>query len=748
MQQVSKAYRDSMKSSLRERAYIMISFGLVNQEAQSKAQISSGEFAYYSDESNIFDEHSDDIVYATLEEDFTKVDGSMYFLPRESISSLYFDTGLVSKNLLTQKDFEIIIDLNSAIDFKGITIDFGENYPVNFDLVSDSGQTIEIRNNTSAVFTTEEVFESTTQVKLLFYKMKNENSRVRIYSILFGYGLVYYNSDVMSSSLESYISPIGADVPQIDFTVQLKNYDHYFNVDNPKSAINFLETGQEVDIYYGYQLPDGGDIEWIKGNRLQCSDWESDDYTATIRCQDIFRNMDSEYYKGTYSSVGVNYYSLAENVLDDAGLSDYYIDPLLKDLYTKNPLPRVNHKEALQIIANACRCVLSQTRNGTIQIKSSFIPEATANATTQASYSNVESIIDGTVKDEYASLATNYTTADGVMYFLPRSLESSTRNTGYVSAEISNESCEFESNPVVTIEQEVACRYYGVKFTFGQSVPAEFILKTYNDNELVATYTVKEDEIEKTTVLNNEFYDFDKMTIEFTKTAEPFSRIVLNNFSFGDITNFTMTRNDMTSSPKAIKQELVKEIIVPCYSYQNGTEEENLMSQEVVVTSGSSTTFYLNEPSYNFKATLNESDSGVTIQSSGNYYVTVTFSVTGTFQLDIFGYRYKVVERYATKSLNSKGTSIKWENPLISEMEMAVDLAEWLGDYYSASVEYEYDTRGNPEIDVNDIIYQENSFYKNLKVNVYRQTLNFNQSFSGKVTTRRIGSVTNGVAST
>lgn len=748
MQQVSKAYRDSMKSSLRERAYIMISFGLVNQEAQSKAQISSGEFAYYSDESNIFGEHSDDIVYATLEEDFTKVDGSMYFLPRESISSLYFDTGLVSKNLLTQEDFEIIINLNSAIDFKGITIDFGENYPVNFDLVSDSGQTIEIRNNTSAVFTTEEVLESTTQVKLLFYKMKNENSRVRIYSILFGYGLVYYNSDVMSSSLESYISPIGADIPQIDFTVQLKNYDHYFNVDNPKSAINFLETGQEVDIYYGYQLPDGGDIEWIKGNRLQCSDWESDDYTATIRCQDIFRNMDSEYYKGTYSNVGVSYYSLAENVLDDAGLSDYYIDPLLKDLYTKNPLPRVNHKEALQIIANACRCVLSQTRNGTIQIKSSFIPEATANATTQASYSNVESIIDGTVKDEYASLATNYTTADGVMYFLPRSLESSTRNTGYVSAEISNESCEFESNPVVTIEQEVACRYYGVKFTFGQSVPAEFILKTYNDNELVATYTVKEDEIEKTTVLNNEFYDFDKMTIEFTKTAEPFSRIVLNNFSFGDITSFTMTRNDMTSSPKAIKQELVKEIIVPCYSYQNGTEEENLMSQEVVVTSGSSTTFYLNEPSYNFRATLNESDSGVTIQSSGNYYVTVTFSVTGTFQLDIFGYRYKVVERYATKSLNSKGTSIKWENPLISEMEMAVDLAEWLGDYYSAGVEYEYDTRGNPEIDVNDIIYQENSFYKNMKVNVYRQTLNFNQSFSGKVTTRRIGSVTNGLAST
>ena len=61
------------------------------------------------------------------------------------------------------------------------------------------------------------------------------------------------------------MSPIGADVPQIDFSVQLKNYDHYFNVDNPKSAINFLETGQEMEIYYGYQLPETGEIEWVRG---------------------------------------------------------------------------------------------------------------------------------------------------------------------------------------------------------------------------------------------------------------------------------------------------------------------------------------------------------------------------------------------------------------------------------------------------------------------------------------------------
>ena len=739
MQKVSKAYKESMKSPLRERAYIMLSFGLINQEAQAKAKIEEGDFSYYSNSSNIFREGNDDTVYATLEENFTKVDGSMFFLPRRNASHTYLNTGIVSEKLLSEAIFGLTINLNmAATDFKGITINFGENYPVDFALVSSSGQVIEYRNNTESLFTTEEVLENTTQVKLVVYSMKNPQSRLRIYSIRFGYGLVYYNNDVMSSSLESYVSPIGADVPQIDFTVQLENYDHYFNVDNPKSAINFLETGQKMQIYYGYQLPDSDEIEWIIGNNLLCSEWESDDYTATIRCQDIFRNMDSEFYKGIYNSNGISYYDLAVAVLKDAGFTEYYIDPHLKNLYTKNPLPRVQHKEALQIIANACRCVLSQTRLGKIQIESSFVPESQASAETEAAYSNVENIMNAEVKDEYASLATNYAVADGSMFFIPRN-GVGVRNTGYVSAEISNEQCEFEKNPKVTIRQEVACMYYGARFTFGQSLPSAFIIRTYNNGELVNTVEVGENEISKVTVVHTELDDFDTMEVEFTKTAEPQNRIVLNNFSFSDMTEFTMTKNDMTSSPKAIKQELVKEVIVPAYSYQNGVKEESLISEEVTVAVGDITTFFVGEPSYNYRAVVDEDASGVTILEWGNYYIKVQFNVAGTYRLEIFGYRYKIVEKYAVKSLNNRGKTIKWENPLVSDIAMATDLAEWLGDYYASGIEYEYNTRGNPELDVNDIIYQENEFHDNMKVTIYRQTLNFDQSFSGKVTARRLG---------
>ena len=580
MQTVSTAYKNSMKSPLRERVYIMISFGIINQEIQEKATVNEGDFTYYSNTQNVIGNHEDDTVYATLEENFTKVDGSMFFVPRQSSGISYYDTGIVSNQLITGSTYgSVKISLNtSAIDFKGLSINFGENYPLDFDVVSSTGQLLEVRGNTKSKWSTEEVFENTTSIELVFYAMKNSQNRFRIYSILFGYGLVYYNDSVISSTLDSYISPIGEDVPQIDFSVTLKNYDRYFDVDNPKSAINFLETGQEMDIQYGYQLPNSDSIEWINGNHLVCADWESDDSTATIRCQDIYRNMDSEYYKGRYVSSGKSYYDLAQEVLADAGITDYDIDPRLKTLFTKNPLPRVLHKEALQIIANACRCVLSQSRDGIVQIKSSV----------------------------------------------------------------------------------------------------------------------------------------------------------------GDVTDFEMSRNDMISSPTAIKQELVKEVIVPCYTYQEDSPEENLVGEDITVTTGDTVTYYIGEASYGYRVLFNESDSNVSIIACGSYYITVRFNISGTHRLDIFGHKYKIAERYAIKSLNNRGQSIKWENPLVSEIGMAQDLADWLGAYYSSGVEYEYNTRGNPEIDVTDVIYQENDFRGQMRVQVCQSTLDFNESFSGKITTRRM----------
>lgn len=725
-----------MKQSLRERAYIMITFGLVNQEAQAKATVGEGRYTHFSNSTNIFGRSSDELTYATLEENFTRVDGSMIFLPR--IGEQYLDTGIISEQMISDSRCDLTINLNTGTtDFKGLTINFGENYPIDFDIVSSAGKVIEFRNNNKAKWSTEEVLENTSYIKLIVYRMKSPRTRLRIYSIMFGYGLVYYNDSVMSSTLDSYVSPIGADVPQFDFSVTLKNYDHYFNVDNPKSAINYLETGQEMNIMYGYATPGSDDIEWIRGNHLLCAEWESDDSTATIRCNDVFRNMDGEYFKGQYSAEGKNYYTLAQDILREAKVSDYYIDPRLRNLHTNNPLPRVKYKEALQIIANACRCVLTQSRDGKIQIKSNFMPESTITCNEQAYYSKVANISLNNSKDEYATLSKDYTKVDGSMFFLSRN--NNTLNTGFVSWRVSNARGEFSINPVIKVKLEAIRAYYGLKMEFGTALPAEFIIRTYRGEDAVNTYRIGQDEINQTSVILRSFDDFDLMEIEFTKTAIPYNRIILNHFSLSDVVNFTMERRDMMSSPKAIKQELIKEVVVPYYTYQTNDKEENLVYTDIDVTAGEVQTYYLQDASYGYTVKLDESSTGTNILASGNYYITIRFNETGNYRLSIQGHRYKIIERQVKVPLNSKGKTIKWENPLINNSAMANDLAKWLSEYYTAGIEYEYDTRGNPELDATDIIYQENEFRTGMTVNVYRHTLRFNQAFSGRVTARRVG---------
>ena len=753
MQDVSNEYKKNIKNNLRERAYIKLCFGLLNRDIQEKAKIEDNGYTYYSKLDKLFDHGESDKLYATFEPNFTKVDGSMFFLPKkknidvEPLEYRYYNIGLVSENLIYEKPFDVKINFNiNPTDFYGMIIEFGENYPVDFDILSDSGQLIRVRNNQMSNFVTYETFYNTSKITLTFYRMLLLKTRLHISYIIFGYSWIYTNENVISSSMESYCSPIGESIPQIDFTVTLKNYNHSFSIDNQSSAIHFLETGQTMRIDYGYQLPDSPKIEWITGNNLLCSEWELDDSTVTIHCHDIFRNMDKEYYFGEYEQEKKSYYDLAMDVLETVGISEdnCELDPCLKKLYSTNPIPKVSCKQALQLIANACRCILMQSRDGKVHIRSNFNPDMTVSSTDEGPYSDVKNILNNTIqKHEYATFDQNYTIVDASMHFLPQNLSDIPFKTGFISKQQSNDKREFKENPKITIEFGKNCTYYGIKLEFGQALPSEFIVKIYNEKGMAESYLVNTD-IDDITFVKHYFHNFNKMEIEFTKTKNPYNRIVLNNFSLGDITDFVMTKNDMTSLPKTIKKEEIKEIVVTYCSYRKPKDDnavkETLFDKEITAKANQQSTFYFDSVYYNFSIAY-ENEKDARIIKKGSYHVIIEFQNDTTLQLRIYGHRCEVIEQQEIVALRDKGKTIKWENPLISDRQMAQDLAEWLKDYYSTEIEYEYTTRGNPELDVNDIIYQENQFKPDMQVRVYRTTLDFNQSFSGKVTARRVSDV-------
>ena len=419
MYNVSQAYKESMKQPVINHSYMKVMLGLINQEAQMSAQVENhGQYTAYSEFPTLFTKNDIGNMYASYEQDFWKADGSMYFLPRSPTN--YRQNGLITEVLFTSN---LLIKFSfgyGASDIRGLTVQFGHNYPTQFTVITSDGTEFQFENDSNK-FETEQVFENTDSLTLRIEEMSVPNNRVRIYYVKFGLGLEYDNELIMSANSSSVLSAINEDLPEVNFSVTLKNDDQRFNVDNPSSEINFLESGQNLSVSYGYELDDGN-IEWMQLHSLRVSEWSANDTQATIKAVDRFKYMSDSYYKGVYYEDGISLYELAELVLEDAGIegADYYLDSYLKKVIVHNPLPNVTHKEALQIIANAGRCIMDYDRYGRIRIYSAFIPEYTVSANNEEYYSNVERVLRDTEKIHYASYTQDFWRADGSMYFLQR----------------------------------------------------------------------------------------------------------------------------------------------------------------------------------------------------------------------------------------------------------------------------------------------------------------------------------------
>lgn len=737
MQNVSQEYKESMKQPIRNKFYMKISLGLINQEAQISASVEEKEqYTQYSDFENIFTKNEIGNVYATYEQDFFKADGSMFFMPRDA--KMLRKNGIITKELFS---FETLVKFTFGCgesDIKGLTIQFGENYPTQFSVITSSGEEFAFDNDKEN-FETDIVFKDTESLELKITSMRVPNGRVRIYNVKFGLGLNYDNEWVKNAELTSSLSAINEDLPETDFEFTLKNDGQVFNVDNPSSAINFLETGQKASIMLGYELDDEK-IEWLKIHTLFLSEWSADDGSAKMKAVDRFKFMSDHYYRGQYYSKGISLYDLAVLVVEDAGIppEEYYLDSYLKKVIVHNPLPNVTHKEALQIIANAGRCIMDYDRYGKIRIYSAFIPNFSTTSNGTEYYSDVRSIDNKSEKNRYATYERDYWSADGKMLFLPKS---KVQNTGYVSKQISGDNGLFEENPIITRTLEAKYKCFGIKIDFAENLPKKFLIRTYSDDVLNEVVTIDK-EITYEFELYYEFKEFNKIEIEFIETEVPNNRIKIDYISFGAETNYRVEYDDLYSTPIGTQLEMVKNIKVNRYLYTVSSAPEEELANDEVAYEGENLIYNLNEACYGYTVSIIEGNSNqkVSIVDSGAYFVELRFSgvaENSSVKFSLKGRKYNLSTSSYIAVADKRGIDKEWDNPLISDCEHCRKVAEWLAIYYKARVAYDLDYRGDPAIDVGDTIYQDNKYNDELKVIVEESHLSFNGGVSGTLMTRR-----------
>lgn len=735
MYQTSQEYKESMKRPVRNQSYMKIQLGLINQEAQQTAELSdTNKYNDFSDAESIFNQHTLRR-YATYESDFWKANGISFFLPEKK--SDYRKDGITSTNLFEESFHVKFVFGCGKSDIKGLTIKFGRNYPTKFTIVTDNATSFEYEN-TEELFKSDDVFENTESIELVITEMNVPNTRVRIDYIIFGLGLEYDDEWISEASSNTTLSAINEDLPESEFKVTLCNDNQLFNVDNPSSDINFLESGQKVNVMMGYMLDDGN-IEWIKMHSLYVSEWSADDSSATITAVDILKYLDEKYYKGIYYEDGISLYDLAVLVLTGAGLNEdeYYIDSYMKKVYVHNPLPNVTHKEALQIIANAGRCIMDYDRNGKIRIRVAFKPTYDTTSNGETYFSNAPTIDNLTEKNQYATCEQNFWKADGKKLFVPTDHH---QDTGYISASISDENGKFDANPMLTRTLEAKYKAYGIMINFSGNLPKKIVIRTYADDVLNNTLTITSG-IEQATEINYDFPEYDRLEIEFPET-EPNSRIHIDYLSLGAETSYSLEYDDLYSTPVGTQLEKIKNVKVSRSLYSKSATKEDLTS-ETITYSGENQIYYLNDPCYGYSVAISNAKSGqiAKIVSSGAYYVEVAFSGVKTgenIEVSITGYKYNVATSYYSQPVHNRGTEKEWKNPLISFDDHCQEVAKWLADYFASGIEYELDYRGEPAIDCGDVIGQENKYDPDLKTIVEQSQITFKSGvLGGGLRTRR-----------
>ena len=662
---VSNAYKHAMSKTLRDRAYISVGIGVVNQSAQENGTIVADK-AYWSN-GNVFDTSAKNIEYATLEENYFRVDGSMYFMPENNERIQLLTNGVVTDEICGI----VRINFNDTYSIKGVTLDFGSAYPASF-AIKTAAKTLEYVNDSDYFYTTD-VLGDTNYIEIVPTAMVGGQQRFRLRSILMGVGLVYANNHTKNMSLEEYVSSISEDLPsetlKYSFFDELKQFD----VDNENSFINFLETMQKITLSFGITL-ETGDIEWHQIATTYLKDWKSQNGIVSLTATDRLAQMEDEYTLANriYDRTA---YAEAQAIFNDAGLQpdEYFIDEYLNDVYLHNPMPKGTHKECLQILANACRCIVRQDENGIIRIVANFAnvlePEdldiATNGVTAWSKPTNI--LIGSSVV--YADMTTDFTNAQGTMYFLPEN--GNYLETSYVSEQIAKTDGTFDENPRLSIKMPASYTYFNVTVDFNGNHPEEMTIYTYHNGSLVDN--VNFTGLKQSNLLIYEFKDFDEMVFEFTK-GHPNNRVLVNSVAFADLSDYVLTKKDMLSYPVGYKERRVKAVRCKIFTYKlNDKNEPEEVKDEV----------------------------------------------------------------FAAKVINANGDIKTIQNPLVSTESHAALLAEWIGNYYSNNISYDVDYRGEPRNNAADIIHMESEAMNNLQVEITKHTLSYNGAFRGKMELRR-----------
>lgn len=746
MKSVSNAYKASMKAMLRNRSYVRITFGNVDTTAATDGEWESNGAASISEFETVDYAYQYGDTYVSLELNRWALDGKSLLVPTGEdvqdgfISSLMSDAeGNFTTPPVITREFSL------KHIFPGLTLTFDtrqQEWPLevtadfylNGEVVDT--QTVSITSVQTTITTTATEIDKVTITfdRCLPYR------RPRLENVLYGLNVQFVNKDIVSTQQKHDVDPLSRRLPTETMQFTILDYEHKYDPDNPAGIYAYVDKNSPIEIQFGYELPDGS-VEWLKpDNYVLNAKPSAQNNQATFNGTGLIGSLTGTFYKSKLGSKSL--YNMAEEVLLDAGLTlteqgtnPWEIDEALKDMFTTAALPIDTHMNCLQLIAHAACCRLYTDDDNIIHIRPFGVTVIGIYNGVWADnghvwFSEWDTVDKGnTAENTYATFELNRWTLGGEnQIILP---DSNAGQRGYISEAMTGADGSFTNPPVFTKTFDVPhdLPVLAIRFdTVLNEFPGAVQVKYYHDDTLLDTQTAAIDSVE-VYVSSNPAIECTKIEVTMIGNL-PYRRGRVTKVYYRE-TDFTL---DFTSigenSQKISKIDELKSVSVARYSYTASNDTSTLYE-------GTTTETELHVEFSGLAQDVQISVSGGTLVSSNIYARAADLVLSsGTKTVTITGKTLTENSVVVSYPVAQSGEIDKEENPLITNDTMCQALANHVKSYLQMRNTYEANYRGNPEMEVGDIIGLQTLYTDEMDALILVDEITFDGSLSGKMTVK------------
>ena len=318
--------------------------------------------------------------YATLENDYWKLDDTFWFPPKTAETGYqigWWSLALSQADKTFAVDQEVLYAFTGNHSSIGITVIFdrqANEYAEDFEIIAYDSSDVEINRDTVtgnilSKYTWEQNLTDYRKIKIIVTKTSTAYRRARITEVDFGIIEEYEGNELINMSVLEECSPNSQEVTMNELRFTIENQDKRFNILNPTGVYDYLQRRQQIFAYNSLEISTDT-YEEIPLGVYYLDDWVSNEgtLTASFNANDVMSLLsESKYRKSIYADITLE--NLAIAVLADVGVTDYSIDSSLSSITVKGYMPILTHREALQMIAVAGECIIYSNRYGVLQIK-------------------------------------------------------------------------------------------------------------------------------------------------------------------------------------------------------------------------------------------------------------------------------------------------------------------------------------------------------------------------------------------